>query len=63
MGRCGGENTGRIPWVEDADSDDQQCPVSGYVRGLEGGKIHGILGATGQDSRVSGDLSEKMSAT
>ena len=30
---------------------------------LEVGKIHGILGGTGQGSRVSGDLSEKMSAT
>lgn len=27
------------------------------------GKTHGILGVTGQGSRVSGDLSEKMSAT
>lgn len=27
------------------------------------GKIHGILGITGQNSRVSGVLSEKMSAT
>lgn len=27
------------------------------------GKTHGILAVTGQSSRVSGDLSEKMSAT
>lgn len=27
------------------------------------GKIHGISGIAGQSSRVSGDLSEKMSAT
>lgn len=30
---------------------------------LEVGKIHGILGIAGQGSRVSGDLSERMSAT
>ena len=31
--------------------------------GLEVGKIHGILGVTGQGGLVSGNLSEKMSAT
>ena len=43
--------------------DNQECPVSGSVRGLVVGKIHGILTVTGLSSRVSGDLSEKMSAT
>ena len=43
--------------------DNQECWVSGSVRDIEVGKIHGILGVAGQGSRVSGDLSEKMSAT
>lgn len=43
--------------------DNQECPVSGSVRGLVVSKIHGIWGVAGQSRRVSGDLSERMSAT
>ena len=43
--------------------DNQECRVSRSVRELVVGKIHGIWGGTGQGGRVSGDLSEKMSAT
>ena len=43
--------------------DNQECWVSRSVRGLVVGKIHGISGIAGQSSRVSGVLSEKMSAT
>ena len=43
--------------------DNQEYWVSRSVRGLVVGKIHEILGVAGQGSRISGDLSEKMSAT
>lgn len=41
----------------------EQCWVSRSVRGLVVSKIHGIWGVAGQSRRVSGDLSERISAT
>ena len=38
------------------ENDNQECPVSRTVRGLEGGKIRGILGVAGQSNRVSVDM-------